>query len=271
MTRQPITKGYVDGLWGQIHYRVCGDGPTILLLHQTSVSGRMFDAGLPALAARGLRGIAIDTPGYGQSDPPPRPPTMEDYARNLGTVIEALSIRQPHLLGHHTGAGIAAIFAARHPDRIGKLIMQGVPWFDLETLAYFRSTGFQPFVPRPDGSHLLDAWNQRLAVSPGWTDLDAMHRYTVDMLAVNLSYFWGFEAALDHDLEPDLKAIQAPTMLLINTGDSAYALTRNSAALRSDFAFLELAGGTNDYIDEQPEVWADAVSEFVSEGSPPDS
>lgn len=188
---------------------------------------------------------------------------MLDYAENLRLVLDALGLERPHMLGHHTGGGIAAIHARTHPHRLDRLILQGVPWFDAETTAFFRKTGFPSFTPRADGGHLLDAWRQRLAVSEGWTNLDAMHRYTLDMLAGPETYFWGFEAALDHDMRPDLEAIAAPTLILINTGDTAYALSKAAGALRPDFAYEEYPGGTNDWIDEQPEVWAEAVARFL--------
>ena len=35
------------------------------------------------------------------------------------------------------------------------------------------------------------------------------------------------------------------------------------AALRPDFAYEEHPGGTNDWIDEEPEVWAEAVARFL--------
>lgn len=115
MVRHPIARGYVHGLWGQVHYRRCGEGSTVLLLHQTSVSGRMFEAGMPALAAQGFSTIAFDAPGYGQLDPPDGVPSMKDYADNLALVLNALGLARPHMLGHNTGAGIASIHAARTP------------------------------------------------------------------------------------------------------------------------------------------------------------
>jgi haloalkane dehalogenase len=266
---QAVRRGFVDGLWGQVHYRSCGEGPAIVMMHQTSVSSAMFEAGMPALAAHGLRVIALDTPGYGQSALPPAPPSMGDYADNLRVVLDGLDLRRPHILGHHTGGGIAAIHARRHPDRLDRLVIQGAPWFDAETVAHFRTAGFPSFIPRADGGHLIDAWRQRLAVSEGWTDLEAMHRYTLDMLTWPRTYFWGFDAALDHDMRPDLEAITAPTMLLINTGDTAFGLSKAAAALRPDFAYREFPGGTNDWIDEQPQVWANAVADFVLAGQSP--
>ena len=263
MTAARRSRGYVDGLWGQVHFRSCGDGAPLLLLHQTSVSSLMFERGLPLLAARGFRAIAIDTPGYGQSDAPPSMPTMREYAGNLGRVIDALGLARPHILGHHTGAGIAAIFAAQHPDRIDRLILQGVPWFDAATRAHFSDDWFADLSPRADGGHLLAAWQQRVSVSPGWTDLATMHRLTAEMLRVNDRYADGFKAALVHDLEPDLRAIRAPTLNFINRGDSAFGLSKATARLRPDWPFVVHAGGTNDYIDEAPEAWADIVAAFL--------
>jgi pimeloyl-ACP methyl ester carboxylesterase len=54
-----------------------------------------------------------------------------------------------------------------------------------------------------------------------------------------------------------------PTLLLTNTGEDLYAATRRARALRPDFAYVELEGGTHDIVDEQPAAWAAAVSEFL--------
>jgi haloalkane dehalogenase len=258
-----IRRDYVDGLWGQVHLRRCGSGPAVVMLHQTSVSGAMFAAGMPHLAAHGFTAIALDTPGYGMSDPPQGLATMTGYAENLLAVLDALGLERAHLIGHHTGAGIAALHAARHPHRIDRLVMQGVPWFDAATIAHFRTAGFQRFTPRLDGGHLIDAWRQRLAISTGWTHLEAMNTHALEMLSKNESYFAGFEAALDLDLEPALRAITCPTLLFTNTGDSAFALSQATHALRPDFAWETRDGGTNDYVDEAPADWADAMARFL--------
>ena len=264
MNAATIRRGYVQGRWGQVHYCACGDGVPVVLLHQTSVSSLMFVAGMPALASHGFRVIALDTPGYGASDAPPAMPTMDEYADNLLRVFDALGLEAPHLLGHHTGAGIAAIHAARYPERVDRLVLQGVPWFDAATRAHFSPDWFGSFTPRPDGGHLLEAWQQRVSVMPGWTDLDAMHRLTVEMLRADDRYADGFHAALAHDLESDLLAIRVPVLNFINRGDSAYALSEATARLRSDWPFIVHDGGTNDYIDEAPDAWAATVAEFLA-------
>lgn len=258
---------YVDGRWGQIHLRRArpgGDGRArLLLLHQSPLSGAMFAPVLPLLAAQGFDAVAADTAGYGNSDPPSAGASITDHGDALGPVLDALGWERCHLLGHHTGAAIAAAFAARHPERIDRLVLNGVPLFTPEQLAFFQSFDFKPLLPEPDGSHLLAAWNQRLAATPGWTDLRAMHRHVTQMLAINESYHLGFEAALAHDVGPDLTAIRSPTLILTNSGEDLYQSSRRAAALRADFAFAALDGGTHDIVDEQPGRWTEIVADFL--------
>lgn len=260
-----IRKAYVDGRWGQVHLRRIGAGAPLLLLHQSPLSGAMFDAVLPLLG-RCFDAVAVDTAGYGQSDPPPTATSIFDHAEALVPVLDALGWKTCHLLGHHTGAAIAAAFAARHPGRVARLVLNGIPLLTPEQLAFFKTFDFKPLLPRADGGHLLDAWNQRLAATPGWTDIRAMHRYVVEMLAINETYHLGFEAALAHDPRPDLEAIGVPAMILTNSGDDLYDCSLRAAEIRPDFALSVLAGGTHDIVDEQPDAWAQAVAAFLNAG-----
>jgi pimeloyl-ACP methyl ester carboxylesterase len=258
-----LRRAYVDGPYGQIHLRIAGEGAPLLLLHQSPLSGDQFAAALPLLAQRGFMAVAIDTPGFGLSDRPLEPVGIAGYARAISAVLDALELSCAHLLGHHTGASIAANCAAHYPERIDKLILNGLALLSAAERAQFANFRFAPLAPEADGSHLLAAWNQRLAASPGWSDLTAMHRYTVEMLANSDHYHWGFEAAFAHDLTADLDAIRAPALILTNTGDDLYAASQRAHELRPDFAFCALEGGTHDVIDEQPDAWTAAVADFL--------
>ena len=261
-----IRKSYVDGRWGQVHVREAGvaDAPPVILLHQSPLSGAMFDPVMPLLAVAGLHAVAVDTAGFGMSDPPPGPVALQDHAEALGLVLDALGAASARIVGHHTGAAIGAAFAARYPSRVERLILNGVPLLTPEEVTYFRGFKFEPLLPEADGSHLLTAWNRRLAASAGWTDLDAMHKHCVEMLRINRTYHWGFQAALAHDMAPDLAALTCPTLILTNTGEDLYMASQRTHATRPDFfSFGALEGGTHDIVDEQPEAWARAVADFA--------
>ncbi|WP_416906771.1 MAG: alpha/beta fold hydrolase [Polymorphobacter sp.] len=253
---------YVEGRWGQVHVEESGDGPALVLLHQSPLSGRQFAPALPLLA-QNFRVIAPDTPGFGASDAPPAPASINDHADALAGVLDGMGLARVHLLGHHTGAAIAAAFAARHPERVDRLILNGVPLLTDEERAHFRTFRFAPLVPRADGGHLVDAWNQRLAATPGWTDLGAMHRHLATMLANPARYFWLFEPVFAHDLAADLKVISAPTLIFSNSGEDLFEASKRAQAMRPDWGFAALEGGTHDIVDEQPEGWARVVSEFL--------
>ena len=67
----PSPRGYARWAHGLVHYYDTGSGTPLLLLHQAPMSARQFEAVLTPLAARGIRAIAVDLPGFGCSDPTP--------------------------------------------------------------------------------------------------------------------------------------------------------------------------------------------------------
>ena len=224
----------------------------------------MFDAATHYLADAGFHTIAMDTPGFGLSDRPKEPAGIIGYAAVIPAVFDALGWERADVLGHHTGASVAAAFAARYGDRIRKLILNGVALLSLEERAHFAQFRFSPLERKADGSHLQAAWDQRLAASPGWTNLEAMHRYVTELLANPDDYHWGFTAAFEHNLEADLNAIAVPTLILTNDGEDLFAASKRAHSLRPDFAFASLKGGTHDIVDEQPEAWAKAVVDWLT-------
>jgi pimeloyl-ACP methyl ester carboxylesterase len=83
---------------------------------------------LPALLAAGLRVIAPDLRGFGDSD---RPSEVEAYAlgrsvADVVAILDALGLERAHVVGHDWGAGLAWAVAALAPDRVEKLVVLSV-------------------------------------------------------------------------------------------------------------------------------------------------
>ncbi|MFN5011564.1 MAG: alpha/beta fold hydrolase [Gammaproteobacteria bacterium] len=258
-------RGYLEGPAGQVHYRRAGEGgEPLLLLHQSPLSSPQFDAVLPRLAAQGFDALALDLPGYGMSDEPAAGATLEDYAGIIPAAMGAMGWSRAHLLGHHSGAVLAAVYAASRPPGLDRLVLNGFPLLGEAERKHFATFHFGPKEPKPDGSHLLVAWQNRLRATPGWADLALMHRYTVEGLHRGGSNWRMFPLVIAADMEPVLRRIAAPTLLFTNTGEDLCASTRRAHALRpDDFAYAELEGGTHDIIDEQPEAWTRVVAGFL--------
>lgn len=264
-------KGYADGPDGQVHYRDAGQGQPLVLLHQTPCHLGQFAAAWPPLVAAGLRPIAIDTPGYGQSAPPRGTPGIAGYARAVIAVLDHLGLAAADVLGHHTGAAIAAELAVAAPTRVRRVILNGPPLFTPAERSAYREAIAQAPRPEPaaDGRHLLAVWERRVRFTPGWTDIAAMHRGVVMMLLAEPRERDGYTAAFAHDVGIPLAALRQPALILTNTGDDLYDASCRARDLRPDLAFVALEGGTHDIIDEQPAAWSAAVAAFLTRDPAP--
>lgn len=80
-----------------------GEGSPILLLHGWSGSWRWFERNIPALAEN-HRVVAFDFRGHGGSDKTESGHTMEQYARDVHSVVEALGLDRPLMAGWSMGS-----------------------------------------------------------------------------------------------------------------------------------------------------------------------
>ncbi len=80
---------------------------------------------LRTFEAETVRILAFDLPGFGQSQTPPRPWTVADYANLLKNFLDQLGLSKIYLFGHSFGGQIAVRFAYDHPERLAKLFLSG--------------------------------------------------------------------------------------------------------------------------------------------------
>jgi pimeloyl-ACP methyl ester carboxylesterase len=107
---------------------VPGDLP-ILVLHGW---GAHIEAVAPILAA--LEGdadvIALDLPGFGESEPPPDAWDVDSYARFIIHFLDEMAVERAHLVGHSHGGRVSIALAADEPERVGRLLLvdsAGIP------------------------------------------------------------------------------------------------------------------------------------------------
>jgi len=114
----------VDGL--NIRYLEDGTGVPAILLHGSSLgsSADVFRRNLPALAAGGVRAIAVDLTGFGKSDPAA---DLSGTARNAFILrfMDVLGLTRAALIGHSSSGGPAVSIALKHPERVSHVIVLG--------------------------------------------------------------------------------------------------------------------------------------------------
>jgi pimeloyl-ACP methyl ester carboxylesterase/catechol 2,3-dioxygenase-like lactoylglutathione lyase family enzyme len=225
-----VERGFFAGRFGQLHFRraspaaAVGAKPPLVLLHQTPLSGRMFTEILPALA-RDRVVYAIDTPGYGESDSPPQPPTIADYGDALQQFVADL--REPvDLVGYHTGALIAADIAARYPASIRQLMLISAPLLSAEQLAKLDAS--TPLAA--DGSHVMAGWKSTMDTRPPEQSLELAARIVAEKQRAGSRAGWAIGAIQRHDAAATYRSVTRPT-IVIRVRDTLFAQSAEVAAL----------------------------------------
>jgi pimeloyl-ACP methyl ester carboxylesterase len=262
-----VTRGFAPTAEGVIHYAAAGEGSAVLLLHQTPRSWDEYRDVLPLLGRR-HRAIAMDTLGFGDSEKPSGPDSVERWARAAVGLLDALAIERAAVVGHHTGSVIAIELAASYPERVERLVLSGTPLVTPEGL---RERARRPAVdevePSDDGSHLTELWRQRMAFyPPGRPDL--LTRFVIDALRAGDRAARGHHTVWEYEMERKLELVRAPALVVVGT-DDPFALphARPLSERLSDSRVLEIPGGMVPLPDQLPREFADAVLAFLAETS----
>jgi proline iminopeptidase len=125
-------EAYVDAGGGvRLYYRIVGAGrDTIVVLHGgPGFSLSYLAADLAPLAERHTL-VFYDQRGEGRSTLVGDSASLDAqrFADDLEAVRRRLGLERLTLLGHSWGAAVAALYATRHPERVGRLvIVDGIP------------------------------------------------------------------------------------------------------------------------------------------------
>ena len=86
----------------------------------------MLAADGPASGGRAIGAVALDLPGFGATPPPPDGWGSAEYAAAVAAVLDDLD-GPAVVVGHSFGGRVALHLAAAFPDRVGGLLLTGVP------------------------------------------------------------------------------------------------------------------------------------------------
>lgn len=212
----------------QVHYRRQGDGPAVLLLHQSPQSSREFEP-LMAKWSDNFTVIAPDTPGYGLSDPlPAEDATMEDLAASVIDFADAIGLRRFGVYGYHTGGGMAVALAHACPERITTATVNGLVMPTPDELAAILANYLPKFEPRWDGAHLAWLWarlreqtiffpwhDRRLSARMDFSvpGADGLQRNVREFLLAAEHYAVAYRAAFAYAAGPVLPQLEVPTLV----------------------------------------------------------
>lgn len=255
-----VRKAYVDTPEGQIHYRMAGEGAPLILLHQTANSSAIFEYLLPLFAARGRQAIALDTPGFGASDPPPSPPDMAYYARRSVNAAELLGFETFDVLGHHTGATMGARMAVDFPSRVRRLVLWGYPMLAPEEMAKLANAG--PVEFSEDGSFIPATWQQ---VSGPAVRPKLSNKFLLERLQAGRDAYWTPRAVGREDHAALAKQIARPTLIISHEKDPSWQGSNAALPLIPNARFVQIEGINLDRVNEAMERFVETIDAFLSE------
>jgi pimeloyl-ACP methyl ester carboxylesterase len=253
-----------------------GKGPEVILLHGPGGYAAHWLRVIPSLVAT-HRVIVPDLPGHGASGTAEGPLDAETVMGWLDDLIECTCDSPPALVGHVIGGAIAARFAARHGERLGRLVLVDSLGLSAFQPAPEFGAALQTFMSRPSDAahdqlwqvcaHDLDALRANLGERWHWIKAYNVDRAKTPELGGTLQHLmegFGIPAIPSEELE----RIAVPTDLIWGRQDLATPVSvAEAAGARYGWPLHIVEDAADDPSIEQPEAFLVALRTAMG-GSP---
>ncbi|MDX2374202.1 alpha/beta hydrolase [Psychrobacter sp. PP-21] len=108
----------------ELYYETQGTGKPVILIHGWPLSGRAWEAQLPALVEAGYQVITYDRRGFGQSSKPWNGYDYDTLAEDLKGLMEALDLQDATIVGFSMGGGEVARYLGKYgSERVSKAVL----------------------------------------------------------------------------------------------------------------------------------------------------
>ncbi len=247
-------------------YEERGAGKALVLVHGFPLDRRMWDAQMAGLADV-CRVIAVDLPGFGQSQPP-RPFTMKSLADDLHAFLDKVNARPAVLVGLSMGGYLALKYVTRYPTDLAGLALIDTRAQADDTEGKKNRMAMVEIAKAQGSSAIADRMEPKMLSSA------TMHRNpeVVKRLreimescpAQTMEY--ALIAMRDReDSQAELASIAVPTLIVVGDSDAITPPALSSAMNReiphSRFCVIKNAGHMSPM--ERPEEVTNTLREFV--------
>ena len=115
---------YIELCGLKVHYEISGEGREILLLHGWGANINTY-ASITKQLSNNFKVIALDFPGFGESQEPQSVWGTAEYAGLVKELLDKLNIRRPILIGHSFGGRVIIYLTGKLKVQASKIILMG--------------------------------------------------------------------------------------------------------------------------------------------------
>jgi pimeloyl-ACP methyl ester carboxylesterase len=273
----------IDLPQGSIRYRDLGDGDPVVFVHGLLVDGRLWDGVAERLADR-FRCLTVDWP-MGSHRTPMKPDADLSPSGQVEVIVafmDALGLERATVIGNDTGGAASQMLTARHPDRVGRLILTNCDTF--EHFPPFPFSLMPPVARLPGGMTMLSAPFRLGPVRRGVYAMLARHRIDPELIDAWLEpsqsdpeisrdaakLIAGVDKQELIDADEALRRFERPVRFAWGSEDRFFKLAHAErlAAVVPDARIVSVPDAGTFVPLDQPRRVADLVAEFMRETLP---
>ncbi|WP_426445314.1 alpha/beta fold hydrolase [Paenibacillus sp. S-38] len=262
----------------EIYYEDQGTGKPVVLIHGWPLSGRSWEAQVPALVEAGYRVITYDRRGFGKSSQPWNGYDYDTFAADLHRLIEHLDLRDVTLVGFSMGGGEVARYVGTYgSERVKKAVFAAsvVPYFyksDEHPEGGLDEAAIQSFQAgiKADRIAFLESFTKNFFAAGGRTDLvsEPFRHYNLEIAS-----FASPKGTLDcidafgrTDFRQDAAKFNIPTLVIHGDSDAIVPVEvsgQRAHDLIPGSRLVVIKGGPHGLNATHPEEFNAALIEFL--------
>jgi pimeloyl-ACP methyl ester carboxylesterase len=209
--------------------------PAVVLIHGLAGCWQNWLENIVQLGGD-FRVIAVDLPGFGASDMPREPISIDGYARCVVGLLDELEIERASLIGNSMGGQTSVQISIDHPERVDRVIVVSPAGYSTSEIPEMLHRGaelFSPIIPKISGHNKFVARRARLrkiaflGIVAHGDKLSPEIAYEMMGFSRRPGFKDALMALLTHDFRGELHTITAPTLIiwgredgLIGSGDA---------------------------------------------------
>jgi 3-oxoadipate enol-lactonase len=246
-----------------IYYETYGAGPPMVLVHANPFDHRLFTYQIASLAPY-FRLVAMDIRGYGRSDKPVAPFTLNDMADDVLAVCAQEKIARAIFMGVSVGSGMSLLIGLDRPEICDAIVLVGGS-----------SKGGADIAGRVKGYTSADLRGYRRShlrelVAPGFCETK-LGAWVLDLFSEKANELSGeciaqiFRAREACDMRDRLPGMKPPTLVINGAHDVSLQRGGETASTIPGAKHVVLPGTGHACCIEDPAAFDVAVVTFLKE------